>query len=118
MGPNARRILVVNGKGGCGKTTIATNLAAAYAHNNHKVALIDYDGQASSAEWCRERSPDLPAIHLVDAYQRAHMYQTQTYHNRLPCDIDRVVVDAPSSIHDNNLELLLKTTDILLIPAP
>ena len=50
-----RRILVVNGKGGCGKTTVATNLAAAYAATGLQVALCDYDPQASSHYWAEIR---------------------------------------------------------------
>ena len=52
----ARRILVVNGKGGCGKTTVATNLAAAYASAGQRVALWDYDPQASSHYWAEVRN--------------------------------------------------------------
>ena len=39
-------ISVVNQKGGCGKTITAVNLAAALAIRNHKVLLVDLDGQA------------------------------------------------------------------------
>ena len=38
-------ILVSNAKGGCGKTTLATTLASAYAVGGFKVALADADPQ-------------------------------------------------------------------------
>jgi chromosome partitioning protein len=50
-----RHILVANGKGGCGKTTVATNLAAAYANSGQQVALWDYDPQASTQYWAEIR---------------------------------------------------------------
>ena len=69
MDPQARRILVINGKGGCGKTTIATNLAVAYASAGHVVALMDNDPQASSSYWAEQRDPELPDVHLVEAHR-------------------------------------------------
>ena len=81
MADTPRRILVVNGKGGCGKTTVATNLAAMMARRSvmsaegsqspQKVVLIDHDPQASSSFWAEQRGPDLPAIHVIQAHQKA-----------------------------------------------
>lgn len=116
MDPQARRILVINGKGGCGKTTIATNLAVAYACAGHAVALTDNDPQGSSAYWAEQRPAELPRVHLIAAHRRSSMYQTQAFQNRLPPEVDRVVVDAHSNARDRDLELLLKQTDVVLVP--
>lgn len=116
MNPQARRILVINGKGGCGKTTIATNLAVAYASAGHTVALMDNDPQGSSTFWAEQRDPKLPAIHLIPTNRRASMYQTQVFQNRLPQGTDRVIVDGHSNARDRDLEMLLKQTDVVLIP--
>jgi chromosome partitioning protein len=116
MNPNARRILIINGKGGCGKTTIATNLAVAYATRGLTVALVDNDPQASSSYWSEQRDPKLPPVDLVRAHQRASMYQTQTYHNRMPPEVDRVIIDGHSNVRDRDLETLLKQSDVILVP--
>ena len=116
MKPNARRILIVNGKGGCGKTTIATNLAVAYASQGLKVSLIDNDPQASSTYWCDQRDPDLPPVSIVACHRRSNMYQTQTFHNRIAPETDRIIVDGHSNARDRDLEMLLKQSDVILVP--
>ena len=61
-----RSILVLNTKGGTGKTTLATNVAVYYANKGHKTALVDYDRQRSSLDWLELRPEDRPPIHGVD----------------------------------------------------
>lgn len=116
MDPQVRRILIINGKGGCGKTTIATNLAVGYAKAGHGVALMDNDPQGSSSFWADERDPSLPPVHLVPTYRRSNMYQTTVFQNRLPAGVDRVVIDGHSNARDRDLEMLLRQTDVVLVP--
>jgi len=116
MDPQVRRILIINGKGGCGKTTIATNLAVAYAKAGHGVTLMDNDPQGSSSYWAEQRDPELPPIHLIPTYRRSNMYQTTVFQHRLPPGVDRVIIDGHSNARDRDLELLLKQTDVILVP--
>src|SRR5690606_42019083 len=62
---NACRILVINGKGGAGKTTVRTNLAAWLAHRGQRTVLVDADPQASSHYWATHREAELPPVHSV-----------------------------------------------------
>lgn len=60
-------ILIVNPKGGSGKTTLATNLAGFFAWRGDRVTLGDMDRQQSSLHWLSIRSPELPRIEPWDA---------------------------------------------------
>ena len=116
MEHSARRSLIVNGKGGCGKTTIATNLAAAYAQRGERVVLIDHDAQASSTQWHEHRAQHLPPIHLIEAHRRTAMYTTRAFAQRVPADAQRIVIDTPSAVGDGELEALLRGIDVVIVP--
>ncbi len=61
--------MVLNAKGGCGKSTLATNIAVFFARDGHQVCIADYDPQRSSLDWLAQRPADLPAISGVAAYE-------------------------------------------------
>ena len=61
-----RSIMVLNAKGGSGKSTIATNLASYYATMGNKVMLVDFDPQHSSLDWLAARPAGRPTITGVD----------------------------------------------------
>ena len=62
-----KNILIANTKGGCGKTTLATNLAAYFALGGAQVVLSDMDRQRSSTQWVYRRPINAPLIHAHDA---------------------------------------------------
>jgi chromosome partitioning protein len=116
MNSPARRILIVNGKGGCGKTTIATNLAVAYTCQGTHVALLDNDPQTSSSHWASLRDESLPPVTIIAKHERPNMYQTESYHHRLPPETEVVVIDGNSTARGRDLESLLRQTDVILVP--
>ena len=91
-------ILVINSKGGSGKTTLTTNLAAYYANRGFRTAIIDYDPQSSSLHWLQARPATLPAIHAANgapARGNAHLSSRQGW---VPLDTEVLVVDAPAGL--------------------
>ena len=59
------QIFIANPKGGCGKTTIATQLAGYYANQGGAVLLVDHDAQRSSSDWLGSRPASCAPIRLV-----------------------------------------------------
>lgn len=109
-------ILVLNSKGGCGKSTIAINLASYYASCGLKAALVDYDPQGSSLQWLNLRSANAPLIHGVNAC-RTRTGITRTWQMRPPNDTDHVIIDAPAGTTGGALQEMLRRTDIIVIPV-
>lgn len=103
-------ILCMNAKGGCGKTTIATNLATWYADEGNKVALMDFDPQHSSTDWlsAREDYNGVPVIEGVDAVSG----DARASHGT-----DVAVLDAPAGISGSEMTQLLRRADVLLVPV-
>ncbi|MBV9811512.1 MAG: AAA family ATPase [Acetobacteraceae bacterium] len=104
---------VAQRKGGAGKTTLAANLAAAFAREC-RVATIDIDPQRSLARWhaLRAQAQGAPAIHLADLSGW-----------RLPAEIarlrrshDLIIVDSPPQI-DTDAKLAIRGADLVLVPV-
>lgn len=106
-----KTILVASSKGGVGKTTIATQLAAHAAIEGLNTVLVDADPQGSSTRWA-ERRADLPSAVLpVDGTRK-------TWQKRIPDDAQRVVIDAPAGAMSGELEPYLDTADAVVVPVP
>ena len=65
---NLRKIVVLNPKGGCGKSTLAVNLAGYLASKNNKVAIMDFDPQGSALRWLKMRPATAVPIHGISAF--------------------------------------------------
>ena len=106
-----KTILVASSKGGVGKTTIATQLAAQAAIEGLNTVLVDADPQGSSTRWA-ERRADLPSAVLpVDGTRKA-------WQKRVPEDAQRVVIDAPAGAMTGELEPYLDIADAVVVPVP
>ena len=104
-----RHIMVLNAKGGCGKSTLATNIASYFANEGASVALADYDPQRSSLDWLERRPDDRPAIAGVAAFEDGLRH--------VPRTADIVVADAPARSHGKELTDLVRHAETLVVPV-
>lgn len=110
------KIVVVNPKGGCGKTTLTTNLAAWFASRGPVPALMDCDPQASSMTWIERRPIENPAIHGIAAFKRT-MQSTRSWQLRVPNETQVLLVDSPASLNHDDLREVTRDASSVLVPV-
>ncbi|MEX1057209.1 MAG: ParA family protein [Natronospirillum sp.] len=111
------RLVLANSKGGCGKTTIATNLAAHFAASGHATSLIDFDPQGSSMQWLQARHKGHPPIHGVAAYSQLANSTRTFVMRKLPSDTERVVIDTAAGLKGNALSDMIRDADVMIVPV-
>lgn len=110
------RIVVLNPKGGSGKTTIATNLAAYFAAHQQRPVLMDFDPQGSSLRWVRKRPQALPPVHSINAFD-IDPRTTRTFQLRVPDFSTHVIVDTPAAVEPRLLPELTRDARKIIVPV-
>jgi chromosome partitioning protein len=111
-----QRIVILNPKGGSGKTTVATNLAARFAAAGRHPVLMDMDPQASSTRWLSKRPDDLPPIHGIAAFERSSAV-TRSWQLRIPAECGAVIVDTPAALDAQRFPDITRGADAILVPV-
>lgn len=104
-----KTVLVASSKGGVGKTTLATHLAAQAALAGQRTALVDADPQGSSTRWAERRAAMESAVLPVDG--------GKGWNRRLPDDTQFVVVDAAAGAMAKDLDRFLDKADAVVVPV-
>ena len=103
-------ILVASSKGGCGKSTLSTQLAAYFALAGKRSVLVDADPQGSSSDWCALRAEQPHPVIAVNGREKKWAKQ-------LPADTQRLVIDTPAGADEALLKPFLKRTHTVLVPV-
>lgn len=114
--PHLRKIVVMNPKGGSGKTTVAVNLAAFFAANDRPAGLMDFDPQASAMRWAHNRPADRPFIYSVAAFE-VNPRVTRSFQLRMPPDVRHLVVDTPAALTTQRLSQFTRGAHAILVPV-
>ena len=102
-----KSIMVINSKGGSGKTTIAVNLAAYCAQKGYETYLVDLDPQGSSTQWLKERPLNKSKIRGSTKFQKPLKKNKNTV----------VVYDVPAAVYGSRLDSYIKKADMIVVPV-
>jgi chromosome partitioning protein len=105
-----KTVLVASSKGGVGKTTLSTNLAAHFAVEGKRTVLVDADRQGSAKHWAEKRAAHEHAVLPLEGTRR-------DWDRKLPADTERVVIDAAAGAHGAELAHFLDVADAVVVPV-
>jgi chromosome partitioning protein len=111
-----QRIVILNPKGGSGKTTVATNLAARFAAAGKHPVLMDLDPQGSSMRWLKKRTDAMPPIHGIAGFEKSTAV-TRSFQLRIPAESEAVIVDTPAALDAQRIPELTRGADAVLVPV-
>jgi len=111
-----QRIVVLNPKGGSGKTTIAINLASYLAARGYRPVLMDFDPQGSSVRWVKKRQPSQAPIQAIAAFEKDSR-TTRAFQLRVPDDATHVIVDTPAAVEPRQLPEMTRDAHKILVPV-
>jgi len=113
---NLNTIVVLNPKGGCGKTTLVTNLASLYAQRGPVPAVMDCDPQGSTMRWIGKRCGSQPPIYGIPAYKKT-MQATRSWQLRVPLETTQLLIDSPAGLNHDDLRELTRDATNILVPV-
>lgn len=111
-----RKLVVLNPKGGSGKTTLATNLAAWCASRGAPTSLMDFDPQGCSTRWLANRPATAPPIHGIPAYQ-LNLRMTRSWQLRTPPGTRYLIVDTSAAVPAQNIVEYTRGAHAIIIPV-
>ena len=110
------KIVILNPKGGCGKTTLATNLASYFALRGPTPTLIDCDPKGFTERWLERRPPESPRINGIDSRDYV-IRSNRKWPFRTPKESGAVIVDTPAALGPREFAELSRFANCVLVPV-
>ena len=108
-------ISCVSFKGGVGKTTLAQNLAVAFAHAGHKTCIVDCDDSLNSVQWGELRAKEAPDLPIIQAIGERDENKFPHTVKKLGTSHDVIIIDSPPS-QSNISQMVVLMSDLILVP--
>ncbi len=109
------KIVVLNPKGGCGKTTLATNLASYFALRGPTPTLIDCDPRGYTERWLERRPPGSRKINGI-ASDEFVLHGNRNWPFRTPKKAGAIIIDTPAALGRREISVLTYEADCILVP--
>ncbi|MDX1517685.1 MAG: ParA family protein [Woeseiaceae bacterium] len=113
---DSNRIVVMNSKGGCGKTTLATNLASYFALRGPPPTLIDTDPIGFSTRWLQQRPASCPRINGM-RIEQLELRKRRLFGFRAPKEAGAVIIDTPAALNEHDIVDISRDADCILVPV-
>lgn len=104
-----KTVAVLSEKGGCGKTTIATNIASAWHRDGYRVLLVDADPQQTALDWSDLKEDGVPTVQVGKGSLESTIPQVAS-------DFDIVVIDGAPRM-GSLAASATRTADLVVIPV-
>lgn len=101
--------LVASSKGGCGKSTLVTQLASHWAQAGQRTAIVDADRQHSSFHWAEIRPDSVPGVLALEGRRRNLQ--------KIPPDTQQLLIDTPAGSGERELEPYIELANVVLVPV-
>ena len=101
----AKHILVINSKGGVGKSTLTSNLASYFSFKG-RTALCDFDRQMSGVRWLERRDGSRRKIDSITGWEY-----------RGTDDFEWIIMDPPAAVTRKDLTSLIARSDVIIVPV-
>jgi len=112
---DVKKIVILNPKGGCGKTTLATNLASYFALRGPTPTLIDTDPIGYTTRWLERRPQDRCKINGIGIHELA-LRGNRVWPVPVPKEAGPVIIDTPAAVGRREITELTYDADCILIP--
>jgi len=118
-------IMVINHKGGTGKTTTAINLGKALHLKNYRVLLIDFDPQANLSQSLGQFQPESSIYASIIENKPLHIISIAENFSLIPAELNLAEAESKLLTHPEGyyrlksvLDPIQKSYDFILIDCP